>query len=427
MNTVQECIEALASEDAEVRKRAVSRLRYTRSKAGVEAIIRALDDPEPKVQLMAGFVLSDRPSAVEAIPKLISLLKPPSRATAGALSALASMKAREAVDSIIELLDSDYGISAATSLGHIVDPRAFKPLVDALKKAESPENREPIWYAIGKIGCADKVRHLTHLMETSNWTIRPEDRRGMLQPPDKPERRLSPKEVTKIKGDIAELASADEKARDRATVRLGRRRGQVVELLAEASASPNIEIRFGALFALDRIGDPRAYPVILELTKDPVDDLRWWALDILGHIGGERAIPTLIEALHNEEDVFGHSGAADGLVAVGRPAVPAIIQAMENGNDDTRMRASRVLYSIGDEQAIPHVAKLLKDPNPWVRIASIEALEVLAEEKPETIKQGCIKLIEPALEDRDEEIRETASYSIETIRQDISGCNACAP
>ena len=425
MTTFWEYVDELASPDAEIRKRAVSRLRYTRSKAGMEATVRALDDQDPGVQSTAAFVLADRKGWVEAIPKLISVLKSSPSARTAVLFALSAMKATDATEDVIELLSSGDERTrgwAARALGNIGDPRAFQPLVQALKRAETPEDREPIWYAIGKIGCADKVRHLTHLMETPNWTVRPEDRRVLLEPPEKPARRLSPKEIAKMRADIAELASADAKARDRAITRLGRRRGQVMEFLAEATASPNIEIRFGALFALEWIGDRRAYPVILELTKDPVDDLRWWALDILGRIGGERAIPRLIEALYDEADVFGHSGAADGLVAVGKPAVPAIIRAMENGDDDTRMRASRVLYQIGDEQAIPHVAKLLKDPNPWVRIAGIESLEGLAEEKPEAIRQECIKLIEPTLEDLDEEVRKSAKYSIENIRNpDASG------
>lgn len=309
---------------------------------------------------------------------------------------------------------------AADALGDIGDPRAFKSLLKALKTAASPEKRWRIWYAIGAIGCAEKIRHLAHLMETPNWTDSPEDRRSIVERSKKPFRRLSTKEKAKINADIAELANADDAARWRAIVRLGRRRGRVVDLLAEATASPNVEMRFGALFALERIGDARSYPVILELTKDPEDHLRWWALHILGEVGGERAIPALIETLLEKEDQPDTWGAADGLVEVGEPAMPALIEAMETASDEKRAIASHALSQIGDERPIPHIAKLLNDRNPSVRMAGIESLEILAEEKSETVRQECIQLIESALADQHEDVRKTAEYSIETLRQTTS-------
>lgn len=423
---LKRCLVEVKSPDPEVREKAVYGLRYTRSKAGREAIIRALDDPDPNVRRAALSVVRDQPGLAYAVPKLISMLKVPSLAF-GALRALSSMKDPSAIRPMAELLRSHShcirGL-AARCLGWAGDSRAFKPLVAALKNAESAQDRMPIWSAIGRIGCADKVKHLSHLMEMANWSVRPEDRRAMLEPSDKPVRKLRPKEVAKINADIAELASADPAARDRAIVRLGRRRGQVVEFLAEASASPHIEARYGALFALGRVGDLRAYPVVLELAKDPIADLRWFALETLGRLWGERALPVLIEVLRTSEACEDLAGAGEGLEAVGKPAVPLVIEVLNTSSGDLRMRAATILREIGDERAIPHIAKLLDDPDPDMRIAGQEEIAIMGEDQVSKLGPTCLKLVERMLHDSDEKVRENARHWFDDLSEMVNQASA---
>lgn len=293
----------------------------------------------------------------------------------------------------------------------------FALIIDELRDAEPGPEREDIWYSLGDMGLAEEVRHLSYLMETENWTVKPEDRRALLEPADKPLRKLPPKEIEKIKADIAELANADLRAAWRAASRLGRRRGMVVDYIAEAAASPNEAVRYIIVHVLRRIDDPRTYPVILELTKDPVQDTRWWALETLGMVGKERAIPVLVAALDKSGEDF--DGAVDGLKAVGKPAIPAIIDVLQTGTKEARIGAAWALSRIGDVSAIEPLSKLLADPDYEIRITDIESIAQMGEDHPETLGMECLELIRGMLGDSDERVRDNANYWQNELQQMI--------
>jgi HEAT repeat protein len=241
----------------------------------------------------------------------------------------------------------------------------------------------------------------------------------MLEPPAKPVRKLPQKEIDKIKADIEELGSADMETAERAKSRLGRRRGQVVEFLAEATASPSIVVRHLALHTLERIGDPRTFPIFVDMAHEQMPDMRWCALEALGKVGRERAIPYLIDVLKNaDEGSTEHEGAYRGIVAIGEPAVPAVLELLKNGE---RSWAPHLLAWIGSEAAFEPLSEMLDDPDPDIRIEGVELLARMAEDHPEKLGSRCLALIERALEDTEEKVRNNATYWCNEIHTALGG------
>lgn len=392
-------------------------------------LIEALDNLDPAARRYAASRIKYRKDAASAVPKLIEKLKDPDEVMRKrAAVALGEIGDLSAVDPLIDSLnDLEIRKPAATSLGQLGDKRAKEPLLKALHEANSEDERWAIWYALGNLGFKDEILHLVHLLDTPNWTARPEDRRAMLEPNEKPVRKLSAEQVKKIKSDIAEFASPVKSDFNKAVTRLSRRRGQVVEFLAEATASPNLEVRYGALFALDYIADPRAYPVILEMTKDPYPDLRWWALDFLGRLGGERAIPVLIDALtRSKEDDYGdRSGAMDGLGEVGKPVIPVLLEAMKTGDKPLRINAAYTLGRIEDESVFEPISKLLSDSDPEIREAGIDVLGIVGDNQPQALGKRSLMSIEEMLDDPEESVRESAASALDYLRKELERIGVC--
>lgn len=410
----------LQSPDPETRRLAVYSFRYTRSQTGIAAVINALDDPHTRAA--AADVLSGHKGVVHAVPKLISLITDSDVSARGAvIEALAAAGDHRAVAPLAALLgdfDESVRLDAARALGSMGDRRAIQPLLDAIAGSD-PEDciREIIWHELGEFGFADEVQSYSHLLHSPDWTIRPNDRLDLLEPRLQPIRRLLRDEVGKIRRDIAELASADYKVVQRAMSRLGRRRGQVVELLAEATASPNSAVRHQALHVLERLGDPRAGAVVLEMANDPVLDTRWCAYEILGKLWKERAVPILADVLRNIEcDSAEADGACRGLVAVGSPAIPALSDMIDSGDPDLRQQSAWVLRFIPDEAVIEPLSRLLSDPDSVTRWTGIESLSRLGQDNPKSFGQRCSKLIEPLARDLAQDVREVAVFELGELR-----------
>jgi HEAT repeat protein len=126
---IAELISGLDDANEEVRKRSLNLLGKARIATAVDAIILRLGDRR----------LSVRFAAAEA---------------------LGQIKARKAVQSLIQLIqDKDMGFSAARALGEIGDSEAVRPLIQALKsKRESVGENAAV--ALGKIKSPDALRPL---------------------------------------------------------------------------------------------------------------------------------------------------------------------------------------------------------------------------------------------------------------------------
>ncbi len=398
------------SPDVNIRLEAVKSLESSRSLEAIPAVISALDDPEEAIQNAAEYTLRCCKERLDIFPFLTPLLSHgSSRARHFASSIILFMEDKRAVPYLIDFLEEGDDFAART-LGDIGDRSAIPALIKALRNVKDAAEAFNIWYALGKLGCSDDVMHLSYLLETKDWVITPEDRLKVLEPPAKPLRKLSPVQKEKIEADIALLAGPNDEARSKAICRLGRRKGHVVEYLVKATASPNLEVRFGAIFALGRIRDPRTFPVLLQMTNDPYWDIRWDAYAYIGKIDKERALPILLDNVRTAEENNENlneviEGTEAGLGHIGGIAIPYLIEIIQTSAQYPRLVSLWALRRIGDASALDFLSELLFDSDPRIRESTVGAIGSIAEKNPADVKTRCKELISKLINDPDADVR----------------------
>jgi HEAT repeat protein len=104
-------------------------------------------------------------------------------------------------------------------------------------------------------------------------------------------------------------------------------------------------VRFEAIWALQRIGEPAVEPLIQAL-KDKDKVIRFGAADALGRIGDARAVEPLIQAL-KDEDYTVRAWAALNLGRIGdAKAVEPLTEALKDENDNVRHYAAEALEKL---------------------------------------------------------------------------------
>ncbi len=408
------------SPDVNIRLEAVKSLESSRSLEAIPAVIQALDDPEEAIQNAAEYTLRCCKERLDIFPFLTPLLSHgSSRARHFASSIILFMEDKRAVPYLIDFLEEGDDFAART-LGDIGDRSAIPALIKALRNVKDAAEAFDIWYALGKLGCSDDVMHLAYLLETKDWVITPEDRLKVLEPPAKPLRKLSLVQKEKIEADIALLAGPDDDARYKAIHRLGRRKGHVVEYLVKATASPNLEVRFGAIFALGRIHDPRTFPVLLQMTTDPYWDIRWDAYAYMGKIDKERALPILLDNVRTAEENNENlneviEGTEAGLGHIGGIAIPYLIEIIQTSAQYPRLVSLWALKRIGDTSTLDFLSDLLSDPDPGIREATVSAIGGIADKNPVDVKTRCKELISRLINDPDADVRSEVESELEYI------------
>ena len=199
------------------------------------------------------------------------------------------------------------------------------------------------------------------------------------------------------------------------------------------------DVRGAALRALGRIRDPRALPGLIEALgypeaslppriaeiivmfgKDSVpllvaelrnldsDVRRMWAAEILGWLGDQQAAIPLIESLGDiSPEVRAKAAGGLGKIRDVRAVERLLEMLLSDPIPFVRTRVAQALGVIGHPKVIDHLIHVLKDPEWWVRIRAIEALEEIGQSS-----SGALLV---ALEDDDEEVRHRAAMALERM------------
>ncbi len=206
----------------------------------------------------------------------------------------------------------------------------------------------------------------------------------------------------------------------------------------------DIKVQRRAVWALGQVGDPRATgPLILSLTHTD-KDMRWFAAEALGKICDPSSADALNSALEDESDrvrrsaaiALGNLGdrrASDPLMALLKdkppikwdrrhpvvralthikdPRIPAIlIPLLEDDNYAIRFEVAKALGILRAPEAIPPLmVRVLQDKNRGVRAEAAKSLGLIGHEK-------AILVLEPALKDKSEYVREAAAEALKRIR-----------
>jgi len=218
----------------------------------------------------------------------------------------------------------------------------------------------------------------------------------------------------RIQKNIGLLKSEDPKQRRMAAEMLGiiGNPGAFPELM-EALEDEDAAVRANAAEALGKIRDPGAKPALINKLRDPSDDVRINAALALGVMGVDEqeftiilgmlregsqeekgsaaialgalqrteAVQPLIESLEScNSDVMVNIGWA--LTNIGKPAVPALIEVLKNADPYTRTFAAYLLGEIGDAKALPALREVAQNyPVKEVRDAAKEAVAAITEDK----------------------------------------------
>jgi len=220
----------------------------------------------------------------------------------------------------------------------------------------------------------------------------------------------APRAENKVEKNIRLLKSGDAKQRKQAAEMLGTigNPGAFPGLM-DALEDEDPKVRANAAEALGKIGDPGAIPGLIDMLRDLHGNVRisaavalgiirvndqqfetilemltgdvlqekWGAAVALGEIKDAKAVPALLEAL-KDEDKDVNELAAWALENIGKPAVPALIKALKDENPKVRFRAAWVLGSMREIMALPDLIILAEnDPNETVRKTAQRAANLI--------------------------------------------------
>lgn len=157
-----------------------------------------------------------------------------------------------------------------------------------------------------------------------------------------------------------------------------------VTALSEALKDNNINVRAYASAALGKIGSA-AVSVLVEALREPDSDVRQRVAQALGQIGPEAkaAVPALIDALKDQEE-WDYNTAAQALVDINTPEARKaledyyrLFEALKDPDESIRNQAAQDLGYIGPEAktAVQALIEALKDDDEMVRYYAAEALE----------------------------------------------------
>ncbi len=170
----------------------------------------------------------------------------------------------------------------------------------------------------------------------------------------------------------------------------------------EASLPPRIA-EIIVMFGKDAVS-----PLMAELRNLDSDVRRMWAAEILGWLGDPRAAVPLMESLGDvSPEVRAKAAGGLGKIRDARAVDRLLEMLLSDPIPFVRTRVAQALGAIGHPKVIDHLIHVLKDPEWWVRIRAIEALEQIGMDS-----SGALLV---ALEDDDEEVRHRAAMALERM------------
>ena len=208
---------------------------------------------------------------------------------------------------------------------------------------------------------------------------------------------------------IRDINNEDEDVRTVALRALGRIKDErAIPFLIEALGFPETWLppRIGEI--LVNIGEPTIDYLKKELKNFQSESRRGWSAEILGWLDAKNAETSLIEALFDvSPEVRAKAAGALGKIKSDRSIVKLTELLVAEPVPFVRTRVSQALGAIGNPSVIHYLVNILKDPEWWVRVRAVEALEQLGKESTPSL------LI--ALEDEDMEVRRRSALALERI------------
>jgi HEAT repeat protein len=306
---VEAQVRSLKHPDPRVRRAAASALAPAGEAVGVQALAESLKDPDPGVRAEAARALGQSgPAAAPAVPTLVAALADESDAVRGqaarALGAITREPAVPADLAVPALLQGAKGWADAPmpDVGLIdvlarMGPSAGPSLVAGLQDSDAGVR----WHAAAalmRLGHAASAAApaLLAAMDDAQWTVRNAAGRAL-------EEVVSKSDVPALAGALIAGSAETRYHVARALARVGPGAAAAVPTLGRALADPDWEVRTEAAWALAAVGPAArdALPALVAALRDENTEVRRSAAWSIGQVGGSGAAPALREALKDED------------------------------------------------------------------------------------------------------------------------------
>src|SRR5581483_9642929 len=356
-----------------IEKFIIDTLGEIKDPSAVPVLIRCLSETNENVQASAIEALG-KIRDVGAVPPLLEVLKKePSLLKFSAIKALGQIQDLRAVPALIEALDqSMFKRAAMEALGALSDMRALDALISifssenttnrlaalkaivALESKQSDANRLRIKERLRSVYSEEIYADLTEILNSSDKTLKTAGIRmlGWLHE-TRPIPILIPllsSEFESVVSDaviemgskailplVSTLSGQDERIREKVAVILGETRDrQAIPTLLELLTDNNGHVRSASAAALGKIRDPNTVKFLFKVLADPYPDVQ------------EAGVKALVE------------------MKVDLPVLN-LIELLKSDSAALRCNAALLLGQIKDDETIPPLSFLLKDPDSNVR------------------------------------------------------------
>jgi len=303
---------------------------------------------------------------------------------------------REGVSPLTSLLadpDPEVRQMAAFALGLLGDATASTALIAALDDP-APIVQASAAEALGLIGDPSGVEPIARLASR----ILDSGALSILTGDDETERRDTPPAVFRL----AIFALARMKAYP-----------ALASVVLDPSGQPRVRW-WPVAYALERVGDPRAFPALMSLAKDADPYARAFAVKGLGVLKNRAALPVLVP-LATGPDVNVAVEAVRALGAIGDPAGSTPLLALVRApKTDLALRVEAVsaLGPVGGEGALDSLLDLLADASPFVRAAALGAL-------PRVDREGFVTTLSAVEPDPDWRVRSALASVLGTVPSEV--------
>lgn len=332
----EQVFDAVDAGTSEQRSLLVPRLSGLSS--AVPALIRCLDDPDPRVKIVACDALAKTGDASSA-PPLFALLGDAdlalSQAATGALQALGSQEVEHLALAAATSGPKGRRQAALRIVCHFGSERSLQVLLDAVQ--QSDERLRDI--ALGGLANVGGERARTALS----------------------------------------AASRHESARTRAAAIRGlgnlEPTPEILQRLREAASDADAWVRYYACQALGNAGDEDAAELLAERAQDAAGQVRVAAIDALARLSSPGALDVLARAAQDSDPELRRAALAGIGLTRDAGLLPLLLDASYAADTATRLVAVSSLAKLRDRAALGRVCEVaLSDPEQGVQNAAVELL-----------------------------------------------------
>ncbi len=349
---MEEALRRLGSEDVQARWHDVRRLGITPGPEALAALIRRMEDPDPDLRGGAAVILGQRDEP-EALDVLLEHLRsdpnsPVRACCAAALESFAEICPRQPV--LDALRDPDPEVRRAAS--GVVSAWGAEAALPALR----PLLEDPSWgvrYA-ASLALADLGERSAALEAALEELLRAPEQRGRFDSPDR-------------------LVTALEQLRSPATGTGPDREEQIRIIALERARSnlgaPDDAVRRSAVMAINQLGGPAEFPLLIPLLDDPSSQVRAVSALALGSHSVPAALAGLLDRLrydpsrHVRRTTVVFLGFFSSFSSFAADAVlEALLGVLHDPDPLVRSGACASLGHSADARAIPGLLSLLEEP-----------------------------------------------------------------